>query len=152
MQITLEQIDLLKKRANVGYREAKEALEKCNGDIVEALAYLEEQNRIKPEGGSIKNSSFFSKIKRIISKLNKINVIMAKKDKTILNIPSTVAIVIAIIAMPFTIAALVAALILGCKVRLENHNGEGYDINNKIEKFTDTVNSVTNKITDELKK
>lgn len=77
---------------------------------------------------------------------------MAKKDKTILNIPSTVAIVIAIIAMPFTIAALVAALILGCKVRLENHNGEGYDINNKIEKFTDTVNSVTNKITDELKK
>ncbi|MGF7060187.1 DUF4342 domain-containing protein [Brassicibacter mesophilus] len=151
MQITLEQIDLLKKRANVGYREAKEALEKCNGDIVEALAYLEEQNRIKPEGGCIKNSSLLSKIKSIISKLNKINVIITKNDKTILNIPSTVGIVIAIIAMPFTIAAAIAALVLGCKVRLENHNGEGYDINNKIEKFTDTVNSVTKKVADEFK-
>lgn len=45
MSISIEQIDLLRKRANVGYKEAKEALEKCNGDIVEALSYLEEQNK-----------------------------------------------------------------------------------------------------------
>ncbi len=151
MHITLEQIDLLKKRANVGYREAKEALERCNGDIVEALAYLEEQNRIKPEGSCIKNSSFFNKIKDIIAKLNMINVIITKESKTILDLPSTIAIVIAILAMPFTIAIAVVALVLGCKIRFEKCNGEGYDINNKIEKFTDTVHSVTNKITDEFK-
>ncbi|WP_369702635.1 UBA domain-containing protein [Clostridium moutaii] len=48
MTISIEQIDSLRKRANVNYKKAKEELEKCNGDLVEALLYLEEQNKIKP--------------------------------------------------------------------------------------------------------
>ena len=44
--ITLEQIDLIMKRANVTYTEAKEALEKCGGDTVEALIYLESMNML----------------------------------------------------------------------------------------------------------
>ncbi len=37
MNVSLEQIDLLRKRANVSYEEAKEVLEKFDGDIIEAL-------------------------------------------------------------------------------------------------------------------
>ena len=151
MQITLEQIDLLKKRANVGYREAKEALEKCNGDIVEALAYLEEENRIKPEGMNIKNSSFFTSIKNFISKLNKIKVIITKNDKTVLDIPSTIAIILTIVATPFVIASLIIAVVLGCKIKFRKDTGEGYPINSTIEKVSDKVSSVTNKIVDEFK-
>ncbi len=33
MSISLEKIDLLKERANVGYKEAKEALEQCDGTL-----------------------------------------------------------------------------------------------------------------------
>ena len=46
MKITLEQIDFLRERANVSYREAKEALEETGGDIVEALVMLERQNKV----------------------------------------------------------------------------------------------------------
>ena len=46
MKITLEQIDFLRERANVSYKEAKEALEQSEGDMVEALVMLEKQNKI----------------------------------------------------------------------------------------------------------
>ena len=41
MSVNLELIDELRKRANVSYEDARDALEKCNGDMVEALIYLE---------------------------------------------------------------------------------------------------------------
>lgn len=47
MNITLEQIDELRVRANVGYKEAKEALTKTDGSMVEALIYLEETYGVK---------------------------------------------------------------------------------------------------------
>ena len=40
MTIQIEQVDLIMQRANVGYSEAKEALERCGGSTVEALVYL----------------------------------------------------------------------------------------------------------------
>lgn len=45
INITPEQIEKLKQRANVSYDEAKQALEKCNGDILDALILLENQNQ-----------------------------------------------------------------------------------------------------------
>lgn len=46
--VTLEQVEKLRKYANISYEEAKKALEETNGDILEAIVNLEKQNRIKP--------------------------------------------------------------------------------------------------------
>jgi NACalpha-BTF3-like transcription factor len=46
MAVSLELIEILRERANISYEEAKEALEKCNNDVVEALIYLEKQDKI----------------------------------------------------------------------------------------------------------
>ncbi|MDA8334531.1 MAG: DUF4342 domain-containing protein [Peptococcaceae bacterium] len=43
MSEELEKIDILRRRFNVGYREAREALERADGDLVGALLLLEEQ-------------------------------------------------------------------------------------------------------------
>ena len=63
MAVKLELIDELRKRANVSYEDAKDALEKCNGDIVEALIYLEKQNKTKTEDncGTCTGKSFLIK-------------------------------------------------------------------------------------------
>jgi len=45
--ITIEQIDELRKRLDVTYEEAKEALEACNGDMLEAIIYLEKTTKKK---------------------------------------------------------------------------------------------------------
>ena len=49
MNVSLEQIDLLRKRANVSYEEAKEVLEKFDGDIIEALVYLEKNKKVNED-------------------------------------------------------------------------------------------------------
>ncbi|NLX62018.1 MAG: DUF4342 domain-containing protein [Tissierellia bacterium] len=49
--IKLEQVEELRKRANISYEEAKKALEEANGDILEAIINLEKQNKIKPPAG-----------------------------------------------------------------------------------------------------
>lgn len=151
MTITIEQIDLLRKRANVGYKEAKEALEKCSGDIVEALSYLEEQNKIKPEQEYFKDSTFVKKTKKLISKANKIKFVISKDEKTILNLPSSVAVLFALVAMPFVAVSVVLALVTKCKIRFHKENGEDCSINSKIDKVTDVFNNVTDKITEEFK-
>jgi translation elongation factor EF-Ts len=151
MTITIEQIDLLRKRANVGYKEAKEALEKCNGDIVDALSYLEEQNKIKPESESYKDSTFIKKTKRLVSKANRIKFVISKDEKTILNLPSTVAVFFTVIAPHVAAASVIIALVTKCKMRFRKENGEDCSINSKIDKVTDVVNNVTDKITEEFK-
>lgn len=150
MEITLEQIDLIRKRANVSYKEAKEALEKFNGNIVETLSFLEEQNKIKSEGG-IKDSSFIKNIQDSASRLNKINFIIYKNEKTVLNISSLLALTIGVFTLPFSIAVILLLVLTHHKIRLEKDNGEECSINDKIDKISSDLTSATDKIVNEFK-
>ena len=42
MEITLEKIELVKDRTGVTYKEAKEALEGADGNVVDAIIAIEE--------------------------------------------------------------------------------------------------------------
>jgi hypothetical protein len=152
MEINLEQIDLLRKRANVGYKEAKEALEKCGGNIVEALAFLEEENKLKPEIECCGHSSFFQKTKRIVGKLNRISFTISHDEKTKLDIPLTIALILAIAAMPIFVATLIFALFMGCKIRFHKSSGEECGINKNIENISHTVSNFASKVAQEIKK
>ena len=51
MDITLEQVERLREKADVSYAQAKEALEYSGGNLLDALIYLEERGMIpRPEG------------------------------------------------------------------------------------------------------
>ena len=57
MEITLEKVDQVRERTGVTYAEAKNALEIANGDVLEAIIYIEnikeadakENSKIKAE-------------------------------------------------------------------------------------------------------
>ena len=150
MAITLEQIDIIRKRANVNYKEAKEALEKFDGNMVEALAYLEEQEKIRPEK-AISNSSFFKDIKAFVAKLNNINFIISKDGKTVLNISSLLALILGILTLPVSLAIILLLVITHHKIRLERNNGEECGINDKIDKISKDFTNATDKIVNEFK-
>ncbi|MDS1030149.1 DUF4342 domain-containing protein [Bacillota bacterium LX-D] len=152
MDISLEKIDIIRARAKVNYKEAKEALEKFNGDIVETLAYFEEQNKLKQEGMHFANSSLLRKTKNAFIKLNRINFTIKKQDKTVLNVPTTIALLAAIVSLPVTLAALVLAVFTNCKIGFMKNTGDECSINNKITKFSNVVKNLTKKITQEIKK
>ncbi|NLJ79569.1 MAG: DUF4342 domain-containing protein [Firmicutes bacterium] len=53
----LEKIEKLRERAQVSYEEAREACEWAEGDLLEALIYLEKQGKVQPPPGGGYHSS-----------------------------------------------------------------------------------------------
>lgn len=128
--INLEQIDLIMQRANVSYSEAKEALEQCNGDLVEALLYLEKNNKIKPAPCSRGEG-----LKSFISKLNATQFKLYKKDHVYVDAPLSVAILTFIFCFPFSIAILAAALIYGIRIDIKGENNIAQKVNAAFDSF-----------------
>ncbi|HEY5466186.1 MAG TPA: hypothetical protein VIL27_04045, partial [Clostridia bacterium] len=58
--VTLEQVELLRSKADVTYEEARQALEATGGDLLDAVVLLEIQGKVRPPkaaaAGTAKNS------------------------------------------------------------------------------------------------
>lgn len=128
--ISLEQIDLIMQRANVTYNEAKEALEQCNGDTVEALLYLEKADKIKKTAVGHNCDGF----KSFVGKLNATRFILHKNERTYIDVPLSIAILAIIFCAHVSIIALVIALILGIRINIKGEN-------DLAQKFSSAVNS-----------
>ncbi len=147
MEFTLEQVDEVRERTGASYGEAKEALEKTNGDVLEAIIHLES----KGEGKQKKSKSSFSdksneimeKLKEIIRKGNVTRIYLKKNGETVMNIPVTAGAIGAIIFAPATIAGILAALATGCRLEIVKDDGEIIDIQNMTE---DALHNVKEKV------
>ena len=151
MSINLEQIDELRKRANVSYEDAKNALELSQGSLIEALVYLEKQNKIKPEEKPSSENQFFKKVKKLIKKGNETKLIVKKDDTVVLNICVTLAVIVTIVVPPIVITALILALVTNHKIRIQKKNSEDLEVNKIFDKMSVAINKVTTKITEEMK-
>ncbi|MBO0524772.1 DUF4342 domain-containing protein [Clostridium botulinum] len=147
MNVSLEQIDLLRKRANVSYEEAKEVLEKFDGDIIEALVYLEKNKKVNEDFCC--ESKFFNKIKMLIRKGNKTKVVVRKKEETVLKVPVNVVILCAALAFPVTIAATIIALVTKHTIRIEKNSGENSKVNDILNKVSTKVNDIVDDLSEE---
>ncbi len=138
MEITLEQIDLIMQRANVSYAEAKAALEKANGDILEALLLLEQGEKIKSNNTASQKaqSTNTDKIKSFINKLNATNFIMKKKDHTYVDVPLSFALIFLILSFHVSIVAIIVSLVLGVRIHIHGDNDLASKINSTFDEFT----------------
>jgi len=145
MSINLEKIDLLKERANVGYKEAKEALEQCDGDLVEALIWLEENEKIKPNtdktqeerprrpyGARRPENDFGRKFEDGVKNMHKMRFKIFKDDDTLLSLPVTVAIVVGVFTLPMSLVALLAAVLFRYHIAIEKPDGETIIVDEKV--------------------
>jgi hypothetical protein len=146
MNINLEQIEALRERANVSYEEAKAALETCNGDIVEALIYLERQNKVKAEKKTCTESGFFSSVKHIVKKCNRIKFLIKKGDSIVINLPLTIVILMTIFTTPLVVIGLIAALVTNHKIRFQKPDGGDMEINKTFDKMSTAVTTATSQI------
>ncbi len=142
MKVTLEQIDSLRERANVSYQDAKEALEKFEGDIVDALVYLEKEKKVKASKKAEGKSDFWERIKGIIRKGNKAKLQIRNESRIVLNIPLNLAIVITIFATHIAILGLVLTLLTKHNIRIEKSNGEDFEVNKVFDKMASAVNTM----------
>lgn len=131
-KITIESIDAVYQRIpNATYSEAKEALQECDGDVVEAIILLESKkggnttSKVKKtvedvfgkDGDEIK-----SQLKELLRKSSVIRVIVEKNGKIIMNIPLTVGVVGLALGPLVTLIGLSAAVIGKFNIKVQNED------------------------------
>ena len=152
MEITLEKIELVKDRTGVSYAEAKEALEKADGSVVDAIILIEEQIDITPKTKAGDQASHVvEKIKELIRKGNVSKIKIKKGDEIIMNIPVNIGI-LGIVFVPWvTIFSVIAALGAKCSIELVRDNGDVVNISGKAAETFEEVKSNYSVIADDLK-
>ncbi|GAB6084852.1 DUF4342 domain-containing protein [Alkaliphilus crotonatoxidans] len=142
MEINLEKIDIIRERTGVSYREAKEVLEKYDGNVVEALIELEDKTgRNWTETMGIAGNEVIEKLKAIIKKGNVTKIILKKDGEVLLNIPVTAGAVGVVLAPLVSILGVSTALASRATIEIVKSNGEVVDLNDMAE---DKVNELRN--------
>jgi len=151
-EITLEKIDIIKERTGVSYTDAKEALEECDSDVVNALIYIEakqkKSNKFNMDEMYTTKDEFFSWIKDIVKKGN-VSRIKIKKDQiVVIDIPVNAGIAAGLFGLiyPALIAiGLLTAVLTKVTVEVTKADGSVEVINTIIK---NTVDDVVNKMSD----
>ncbi len=152
MEITLEKIELVKDRTGVGYKEAKEALEQSNGNVVDAIIFIEE-NFVASEEGTVgrRSKTVLKKLKEVIKSGNVSKILIKKNGETVMNIPVNVGIVGTVLAPVAAVAGIITAFGTKCVIEVVKKNGEILDISARA---NETIGDVVEKgavIADEVK-
>ncbi len=148
MAVSLESIDRLRERTQVSYEDAKEALEACNDDIVEALIYLEKKGKIKPPPAK---DGFCATLKKLIKASNETRFIVSKKGNPIINLSLTIVILVTLFVPPLTIIGLLLALFTGHHFRMERPNHAELKINKTFDDVSAAAAKVSAQVSDAMK-
>ena len=146
-----EMVQVLSEKMGVSMEAAKEALEACDWDMLDASILLEQANGGSKSEYSTKNAvkthekcekplaefirKFFRFLRKIIRIGNRNKLEIRRKDDIFIELPVTLVVILLLLGHGFTVAALIIALFTGFKFRF---SGE--------ELGTDSVNEVMDKI------
>lgn len=143
MSISLDHVDKIIERTKVSYKEAKDMLEACNGDVVEAIIRIEQDQQNKSEQTEAEKKQAFEAKKqnvegqlkfwgkqfmKLMRKLMTIKIQWLKEDRLFLELPLLIVIVFALFTMPWSIIALVAPIFFGVRIKLAMQNGKVTDV------------------------
>ncbi|MCR5733648.1 MAG: DUF4342 domain-containing protein [Lachnospiraceae bacterium] len=170
-----EKVEKLREKANVSYEEAKDALERSNGDILDAMILLEREhktegpdtesfstdtastvkypavvddaaNRKKSERVPVSEWWITKKIKDLWRIGNENHLIMERNEKTIIDIPVWVFALILLCVWHVSLVAIIISLFIGCHYRFEG-KADLDKINNAAKTVEDAAQSVKDEFT-----
>jgi hypothetical protein len=153
MSFSLNQIDELRERTGVSYTDAKEALESCNGDMLEAIVYLEKNKKARAAKIKGAGTSFSDKISDLLRKGSTTRFIMRKQERIILNISVNMLVLFGFLTIPLielVAIALLIALITGHRFRFESSSADTAKINETLERVSETVEQAKEKFSNSI--
>ncbi len=175
MEITLEQVERLREKANISYARAKQALEYSGGNLLDALIYLEEQGDIpRPEGAyystrgqtppeprteSEQASGLSPEEKKEVGNfLQRLRYLMLdneleiwRKERPVTALPVLILILLVVVAWYVTVPLLVLGLFLGFRYRFSGPDLERESINRVMDSVADTAADLGRRVMDELR-
>ncbi len=142
MTNTLNQIDQIIERTKVSYAEAKEALDACNGDVLEAIIKIESSKSTQSETNTKSEKSNFDaqfkfalkQVGKVLSKSLQIKVLWKKETQTLLELPLLIVIIATLWLMPFSLLVLALPFFFGVRMQINRGNGKVTDVNDWIKK------------------
>ncbi len=152
-EITLEKVDLIRERTGVSYTTAKEALEATNGDVVEALVFIENNSKGKNAFYQTKDE-FVNWVKEVVNKGNITRIKIKKDDKVLVDLPVTAGIAVtgltAILSAPLLALGVLSAVVTKVTVEITKEDGSVEVVNTYIKSTMDDVKGKITNITDKL--
>ena len=155
MKEKLEKIDELRRRANVSYQLAKEALEKNDYDVLEALIDLEKEGKVNhaiPAAQPVEKTEKKTKpsedgisasIKRLFHKSMQSSFILKDKNREqVLKLPLLIALILVIITMPVSLVLLILAIVFKYKLLIRHDDGTVTNFNEVIDDLNEEYESV----------
>ena len=178
MEITLEQVERLREKADVSYAQAKEALEYSGGNLLDALIYLEEQGAIPrakgayyttrgesaasaPESGTADLPVVVPEEKRERPKpglflriryaLLDNELEIWRKGQPVTSLPVLILILLLVFAFWATVPLLILGLFLGFRYRFSGPDLERDSINDVMGSVADGAAGLGRQVVDELR-
>jgi hypothetical protein len=151
MSVNIESIDELRKRADVSYEEAKNALEKTNGNLLEALIILEkegksEKDSYKKSAKSWREYGIIKFIKRAIKKGNSYRVIVHKNEKVVIDVTLTATTIVTVV-FPYAVGIVfIVTLISGYKLKIKSEKDDVEKVNKALENLSNFTEATKKKI------
>ena len=120
----LEAIDLLRERMNVGYEEARAALEATGWNEVEALIKLERERQNREKNLAAKGADWLERLKELIHEGNVTKIRVKQGGRVLAEFPVTAGVVEALVAPYLTLIGGVVALAGRCQIEVERTETE----------------------------
>lgn len=138
MTTEMEKIDTIRERTGVSYQKAYQALQDCQGRVIDAIIQLEteaggfqdrastcenqEENRYY-----VKGNQLVDKVKELLRRGNVTRIKIKKQEEVLLDFPVTIGVVGAVIAPYLALIGAIAALVSHATIEVERPEEEGDD-------------------------
>lgn len=139
MDINLEKIDLIRERTGVSYREAKDALERNQGNVIDTLIELEDKTKSDTnwtEEFSVRSSEVIDKVKELIREGNVNKIRIKHEGRVLAEIPVALGAIGAVVLPQLAALGVLVAVFKRCTIEVvrqepeqnENKDQEAEDI------------------------
>ena len=163
--ITLEKVDMVRERTGVNYEKAKQALEVCEGDVLEALIYIEKTQGILSDSNESFDDEEENKtqisieelkawFKQMLEKGNVARIKIKKDDTELIDIPVNAGIaagVVSIIIPQILAVGVIAAIATRITIEITKEDGSVEIINKQVSKVANEVKNKANDFADKVK-
>lgn len=179
MEISLELVERLREKADVSYAQAKQALEYSQGNLLDALIYLEEQGVIPrpqktyystqskvsppPQAQALvkqtaapgyRSGSQEHPVRRLFTALRRglveNELEVWRRQQPVTSIPMLILLILLVFAFWVTVPMLLFGLFLGFRYRFSGPDLEDENLNSMMEKVASTADDVGQRVMDEL--
>ena len=120
----LEKIDLLRRRADLSYDEARKFLAEHNNDVVAALVALEKQDRLRRRPAET-TGEIVAGLEKLWQTAKKTKFRVKQDERTIVELPVAAGVIGAVLAPEVAVLGAVAALFGRCTMEFTRPAEEG---------------------------